>query len=70
MLKIMLVDDHEVVRLGIKALLSNFPEYEVVTEASSSNEAIAKARGVPSRTQSLWISAYLARMGSKPPKRS
>jgi DNA-binding NarL/FixJ family response regulator len=44
MLKIMLVDDHEVVRLGIKALLSNFPEYEVVTEASNSSEAIAKAR--------------------------
>ena len=35
MLKIMLVDDHEVVRLGIKALLSNFPEYKVVTEASN-----------------------------------
>ena len=33
MLKIMLVDDHEVVRLGIKALLSNFPEYEVEYDA-------------------------------------
>lgn len=43
MLKIMLVDDHEVVRLGIKALLSNFPEYEVVTEASNSQEAISRA---------------------------
>lgn len=43
MLKLMLVDDHEVVRLGIKALLSNFPEYEVVTEASNADEAIAKA---------------------------
>jgi len=44
MLKIMLVDDHEVVRLGIKALLSNFPEYEVIAEASDSNEAIMKAK--------------------------
>ena len=44
MLKIMLVDDHEVVRLGIKALLSNFPEYEVVTEASNSQEAISRAK--------------------------
>lgn len=43
MLKLMLVDDHEVVRLGIKALLSNFPEYEVVTEASNADEAIGKA---------------------------
>ena len=41
MLKIMLVDDHEVVRLGIKALLSDFPTYEVVTEASNADEAIA-----------------------------
>lgn len=43
MLKIMLVDDHEVVRLGIKALLSNFPAYEVVTEAGDAEEAVAKA---------------------------
>ena len=43
MLKIMLVDDHEVVRLGIKALLSNFPAYEVVTEASDAEEAVTKA---------------------------
>ncbi len=44
MLKIMLVDDHEVVRLGIKALLSNYPEYEVVAEASNADEAINVAQ--------------------------
>ncbi|NIW44446.1 MAG: response regulator [candidate division Zixibacteria bacterium] len=44
MLKILLVDDHEVVRLGIKALLSNYPEYEVVTEAANADEAIARAQ--------------------------
>lgn len=44
MLKILLVDDHEVVRLGIKALLSNYPEYEVVTEASTADEAVSRAR--------------------------
>lgn len=43
MLKILLVDDHEVVRLGIKALLSNYPEFEVVTEAGNADEAITKA---------------------------
>ena len=44
MLKIMLVDDHEVVRLGIKALLSNYPEYEVVAEASNADEAVNVAQ--------------------------
>ena len=44
MLKILLVDDHEVVRLGIKALLSNYPEFEVVTEAGNADEAISKAQ--------------------------
>ena len=43
MLKIMLVDDHEVVRLGIKALLSNYPAYEVVAEAAGADEAVATA---------------------------
>ncbi len=43
MLKILLVDDHEVVRLGIKALLSNYPQYEVVTEAANADDAINKA---------------------------
>jgi len=43
MLKIMLVDDHEVVRLGIKALLSSYPTYEVVAEAAGADEAVATA---------------------------
>jgi len=44
MLKILLVDDHEVVRLGIKALLSNYPGFEVVAEASSADEAVSEAK--------------------------
>jgi DNA-binding NarL/FixJ family response regulator len=40
MLKILLVDDHEVVRLGLKSLLARFPEFEVVAEASDADEAI------------------------------
>jgi DNA-binding NarL/FixJ family response regulator len=44
MLKILLVDDHEVVRLGIKALLSNYPGFEVVAEASSADEAVEEAK--------------------------
>ena len=38
--RIVLVDDHEVVRLGLKALLDRHPQFEVVGEAGSSREAI------------------------------
>ena len=38
--RIVLVDDHEVVRLGLKALLERHPHFEVVGEAGSSREAI------------------------------
>ena len=38
--RIILVDDHEVVRLGLKALLDRHPHFEVVGEAASSREAI------------------------------
>ncbi len=44
MLKILLVDDHEVVRLGLKALLSNYPKFEVVAEAGSADEAVLRAK--------------------------
>ena len=42
-LTIQLVDDHEVVRLGIKSLLSRYPQFEVVSEAASASEAVEKA---------------------------
>ncbi len=42
-LRILLVDDHEVVRLGLKALLERHPNLEVVAEASTAEEAIARA---------------------------
>ena len=43
-LRIMLVDDHEVVRLGLKALLSRYPRFDVVAEAGTADEALARAR--------------------------
>lgn len=43
MIKILLVDDHAVVRMGLKMLLNNYPDMEVVGEASEGNEGIAKA---------------------------
>ena len=42
MMKILLVDDHEVVRVGLKALLSSHDDFEVVAEAATAEEAIAK----------------------------
>lgn len=42
-LRVMVVDDHEVVRLGLKALLSSRPGFEVVGEAETAEEAISKA---------------------------
>jgi DNA-binding NarL/FixJ family response regulator len=38
--RILLVDDHEVVRLGLKSLLERHPQFEVVGEASSAREAL------------------------------
>lgn len=42
--RILLVDDHEVVRVGLKALLDKHPEFEVVAEAASANEAVEKTK--------------------------
>jgi len=42
-LRIVIVDDHEVVRLGLRALLDRHPNFTVVDEASTSHEAIQKA---------------------------
>lgn len=43
MIKILLVDDHAVVRSGLRMLLNTNPEMEVVGEASEGNEGIKKA---------------------------
>jgi two-component system, NarL family, response regulator DevR len=40
--RILLVDDHEVVRLGLKALLEHHPHFDVVGEAGTAREAIEK----------------------------
>ena len=40
--KIIIVDDHEIVRLGLKSLLDQYPQYEVVSEAKNAKEAIAQ----------------------------
>jgi two-component system, NarL family, response regulator DevR len=42
-IRILLADDHEVVRLGLKALLQQQPAMEVVAEAGNGDEAVQKA---------------------------
>jgi len=39
-MRILIVDDHEVVRLGLRILLEDQPEMEVVAEAGDANEAL------------------------------
>ncbi|WP_342429834.1 response regulator transcription factor [Neobacillus sp. FSL H8-0543] len=43
MIRILLVDDHAVVRMGLTMLLNNHPDMQVIGEASEGNEGIKKA---------------------------
>jgi two-component system, NarL family, response regulator DevR len=38
--RILLVDDHEVVRLGLKSLLERHPQFDIIGEAASAREAL------------------------------
>ena len=38
--RIIIVDDHEIVRLGLKTLLEQYPQYEVVAEAENAEGAL------------------------------
>ena len=42
-LRILVADDHDVVRRGIKSLIESRPEWHVCDEARSGREAVAKA---------------------------
>jgi two-component system response regulator DevR len=44
MTRIMLVDDHEVVRAGLRSLLTAHDDLEVVTEAATAADAVLRAR--------------------------
>lgn len=41
-LRIIIVDDHEVVRIGLRTLLARNPDFEVVDEAATGQEAMRK----------------------------
>lgn len=42
--RLMIVDDHEVVRMGLRAALEVEPDFTVVAEAATGREAVEKAR--------------------------
>jgi DNA-binding NarL/FixJ family response regulator len=42
--RILIADDHEIVRRGIRALIENHPGWEVCAEASDGREAVEKVR--------------------------
>lgn len=44
MIKVAIADDHAIVRKGLKQILSDIPDMEVVAEASSGDEALAMIR--------------------------
>lgn len=44
MTKILVVDDHDLVRMGIARMLADVPGYQVVGDAKSGEEAVTKAR--------------------------
>ena len=43
-IKILLVEDQKLMRIGIKSLFNDYPEMEVIAEASSGKEAIEKSK--------------------------
>jgi two-component system, NarL family, response regulator DevR len=44
MIRVMLVDDHEVVRQGLRALVDSQEDLEVIAEAGNADEAVLRAR--------------------------
>lgn len=45
-IRVLLVDDHMVVRIGLKALINGEPDMEVVGEAGNGAEGVERARGL------------------------
>ena len=43
MTRILIADDHEVVRSGLRSILETHPDWEVVAEAADGKEAIVQA---------------------------
>jgi len=58
-IRILLVDDHEVVRRGLSGLLSCIPDYQVVGEADGATNAVTKALYLrPDVTRVIMLTSY------------
>ena len=51
-IRLLLVDDHEVVRLGMRAAFDRYADLDVIGEADSTDTAIVEAARNSSRTTS------------------
>ena len=58
-IRVLVADDHMIVRTGIRHVLESEPDFEVVGEAASGSEALSLAAGC-GRTWSCWTSPCLA----------
>ena len=47
MIRLLIVDDHDVVRMGLKQVFSGRVDMEVAGEARTGEEAIAQVRSTP-----------------------
>lgn len=43
-IRVLIVDDHKMVRIGLRTMLERFPSIEIVGEAGTNAEAVAAAR--------------------------
>ena len=48
-IKILMADDHPVVRAGIRGMLETQEDFEVIAEASNGQEAIEQIQKIPHR---------------------
>ncbi len=54
-LRLLVADDHDVVRKGVRTLLEEQPGWEVAAEASDGREAVEKAKLVQPDMKPFWI---------------
>jgi DNA-binding NarL/FixJ family response regulator len=64
-IRLLLADDHGVVRRGVRSLLSDYSEFLVVAETGNGRQAVELARQVQPDTVSRWC-ARCARRSRTP----
>ena len=54
MIRILLADDHEIVRRGLREVLETHPDWEVCAEAENGREAVERGEST-GRMSRCWI---------------